>query len=181
MHSKCQAARIVFFAKLHDVDIDGGSILRNTLQRLRQAERLRDVRAAAGFSNPTDAAAHFNWPLPTYYAHENGSRGLTSATAKKYAKAFRTNAAWLLYGEGSPTDTTTSAPPLDEGALIAAFGSLLVALIPEMDAKQAQALVVSALGLAQLHQTRKGTKESLDNLRTAVHNAAELAWPPESE
>lgn len=43
-------------------------------------------------------------PEPTYLAHENASRGLTRATAVRYAKFFRASVEWLLTGRGDPDD-----------------------------------------------------------------------------
>jgi phage repressor protein C with HTH and peptisase S24 domain len=63
-------------------------------------QRLQFARENAGFENATDAARAFAWNENTYRSHENGERGLRPAVAERYAKAFRTSAAWLLTGEG---------------------------------------------------------------------------------
>lgn len=63
------------------------------------AERLVFARTNAGFASASEAAARFNWSVPTYLSHENGSRGIRSDVAKKYARAFGVTAAWLLTGE----------------------------------------------------------------------------------
>lgn len=68
-------------------------------------KRLRMARERAGFATATDAPRHNRWAVSTYLGHENGSRGFNQEQAKKYARAFRTSAAWLLTGEG---DVSTS-------------------------------------------------------------------------
>lgn len=65
-------------------------------------ERLRQARLKAGFSDTSAAATAFGWNINTYRSHENGIRGLRSATATRYAKAYKVSAAWLLTGEHAP-------------------------------------------------------------------------------
>lgn len=64
------------------------------------ANRLRQAREAAGYATAGDAAAAFGWKYPTYVGHENGSRGLRPDLIRRYAKAFRVSAHWLLDGFG---------------------------------------------------------------------------------
>ncbi|HWI27845.1 MAG TPA: S24 family peptidase [Stellaceae bacterium] len=66
-----------------------------------QAKRLRRARLEAGYEDATAAARRFGWVIPTYLAHENGSRGFGLARAQLYAQAFKVNWQWLLTGEGS--------------------------------------------------------------------------------
>lgn len=68
-----------------------------------RANRLKQARERASFADATAAARRFGWAIPTYLAHENGSRGFSIERAKDYARAFKANAAWLLTGEGSPS------------------------------------------------------------------------------
>lgn len=64
-------------------------------------DRLKDARDKAGFRSARAAALHFHWTPSTYASHENGQTGeIPHAAARKYAKAFRVSAAWLLNGEG---------------------------------------------------------------------------------
>lgn len=58
----------------------------------------------AGFGDATTAARRFGWTVPTYLAHENGSRGFGVERGAEYARAFKVSACWLLTGEGSPPD-----------------------------------------------------------------------------
>jgi hypothetical protein len=46
----------------------------------RLSKRLKQARTRAGFVEATAAARHFEWTIPTYLAHENGSRGLLAST-----------------------------------------------------------------------------------------------------
>lgn len=77
------------------------------------AIRLRTAREKAGFPTATDAANRFGWKPPTYLGHENGTRGIRVEAAREYAKAFKINPDWLLFGTGpemrgpSPDPTTT--------------------------------------------------------------------------
>lgn len=61
-------------------------------------ERLQQARRDAGFDSAADAAHRFGWKLPTYFSHENGSRGLRKDAAQRYGRAFRVSWAWLLDG-----------------------------------------------------------------------------------
>lgn len=66
-----------------------------------QAERLRDARKKAGFESASDAARELGWQTSTYIHHENGTRSFTVDAAKRYARAYRVTAAWLLDLDGS--------------------------------------------------------------------------------
>lgn len=61
-----------------------------------QGQRLKTLRLARGFSTAADAARAFGWPVTTYQAHENGSRGLKLDAARRYAKAFKSSPAFIL-------------------------------------------------------------------------------------
>lgn len=65
-----------------------------------EAERLRFARQRLGFDTAKQAIDRFGWVEATYYGHENGSRGLTRAAARRYAKAYRVSLDWLLDGRG---------------------------------------------------------------------------------
>jgi transcriptional regulator with XRE-family HTH domain len=60
--------------------------------------RLREARTKAGLTSARNAALHFGWPVPTYAAHENGSRGFRADALTKYAKAFHVTPEWLMLG-----------------------------------------------------------------------------------
>lgn len=62
-------------------------------------ERLRVARERAGFKSASEAANWLGVEVPTYLAHENGSRGFRATAAEKYAKRFKVDLAWLLTGE----------------------------------------------------------------------------------
>jgi len=63
---------------------------------------LRQARRAPGFDDATAAARRFGWVVPTYLAHENGSRGFSFERSETYARAFKAHLGGLLTGEGSP-------------------------------------------------------------------------------
>ena len=62
-------------------------------------KRLKVARIDAGFSSASAAARHFGWEVPTYSAHENGTRGAKAMLAE-YAKAFGVYYEWLKTGRG---------------------------------------------------------------------------------
>lgn len=69
---------------------------------LKLAARLKDARELAGYETGSDAARALGVPVGSYNCHENGSRGFKKAAALKYAKAFKVDPSWLLYGLGNP-------------------------------------------------------------------------------
>lgn len=64
------------------------------------AERLRIARLRAGFETGKEAAEAMGFPVSTYLAHENGSRGYPASKASTYARKFKVPEVWLLYGTG---------------------------------------------------------------------------------
>ncbi|WP_420133976.1 S24 family peptidase [Rhodopseudomonas sp.] len=64
-------------------------------------ERLQKARREAGYEDAAAAAEALGIPQPTYFAHENGSRGI-SRSARRYADFFRVSLEWLLTGKGQP-------------------------------------------------------------------------------
>ncbi len=64
------------------------------------AERLTIARLRAGFKTGTEAAEAMGFPVSTYLAHENGSRGYPASKAFTYARKFKVPEGWLLYGTG---------------------------------------------------------------------------------
>jgi SOS-response transcriptional repressor LexA len=65
------------------------------------AERLKKARADAGYESAVDAVRAFGWTPSTYYGHENGRANISRSAAIKYARAFKVDPAWLLYGKPS--------------------------------------------------------------------------------
>lgn len=64
-------------------------------------ERLQEARRHAGYEDAAAAARAMGVREPTYYHHENGTRGITRGqTAQRYARFFGVNIAWLLTGRG---------------------------------------------------------------------------------
>ena len=64
------------------------------------ASRLRVARLRAGYETAKDAAEALGFPVSTYLAHENGSRGYPAKKAYTYARRFKVREQWLLYGTG---------------------------------------------------------------------------------
>lgn len=64
-----------------------------------EAVRLKKAREKAGYATPADAARAMGIPESTYYAHENGTKGLTRSGAR-YARFFRVSLDWLIEGRG---------------------------------------------------------------------------------
>lgn len=64
-------------------------------------DRLRQAREEFGLSSPAEAARAFPRDINqnTLTSHENGNREISKKAAAKYAKLFKTDAGWLLYGK----------------------------------------------------------------------------------
>lgn len=56
----------------------------------------------ARLKSAAEAARRLKVPYPTYAAHENGSRGFGPEEADLYAKAFKIDREWLVWGVGNP-------------------------------------------------------------------------------
>jgi SOS-response transcriptional repressor LexA len=88
-----------------------------------KADRLRQARIKAGYESAVDAADAFGWGVAGYRHHENGTRGYGPDAAKKYARAFRVKAGWLLGMDGvddaPPTDYQTEEKLIVDGAVAA--------------------------------------------------------------
>ena len=74
----------------------------HNVHMMERHERLQWARKQAGYGYATEAAEDKDWPVSTYLAHENSSRGITVAAGRKYAIGFGVRVEWLLYGTGSP-------------------------------------------------------------------------------
>jgi hypothetical protein len=70
-------------------------------------DRLKQVRAAAGYESPTDAANAFPRDINknTLISHENGNRPISRKAAEKYGELFGAKAGWILFGDGPGEDT----------------------------------------------------------------------------
>lgn len=93
-------------------------------------ERLRQAREKAGFKSASQAAHSLGVEVPTYLAHENGSRGVTAAAAEKYSKRFRVNLAWLLTGEEPKADPAPGrrSSPYDGASIVTVEGETFARL-----------------------------------------------------
>ena len=72
------------------------------------AERLRIARLRSGFKTGKEAAEAMGFPVSTYLAHENGSRGYPASKAVTYSRKFKVPEVWLLYGTGPGPGTEAS-------------------------------------------------------------------------
>ena len=70
------------------------------------ANRLKEARVKAGYESAASACDAFGWKKSTYYGHENGNQKVSRDAAAKYSRAFKIDAAWLLYGKSSNTGLT---------------------------------------------------------------------------
>ena len=96
------------------------------------AKRLRDARIKAGYLSASQAARAHGWRASTYIAHENGQNHYDAEQAKEYAKAFKTEAEYLLFGRSVPSSGIESElrmlPPEDAARLIQEFHSMIRAV-----------------------------------------------------
>lgn len=96
------------------------------------AKRLREARVAAGYSSASAAARAHGWTGSTYIAHENGQNDFDTDKAREYAKAFKTNAEWLILGLKHPASGIDAElrqlPPEDAQRLIEEFNNMIRAV-----------------------------------------------------
>ncbi|MTH95412.1 helix-turn-helix domain-containing protein [Roseibium sp. RKSG952] len=85
---------------------------RNIGNTMDKNERLRTARKRAGFSSATSAAEAMSVNPTTYTSHENGHRDFDEDTAAKYARRFKVDVAWLVFGKG---DEPSSDEPCSGG------------------------------------------------------------------
>lgn len=74
-----------------------------------RAARLIEARKAAGYDKAADAARALGVAGPTYFAHENGSRGIGADAGATYARRFNVSFEWLMTGKRSesiPSNTS---------------------------------------------------------------------------
>lgn len=95
-------------------------------ERQAAAARLKQARLASKLGGYRKLHKRFGWNENTYKAHETGQNGFGIADAKRYAKEFKVSVAWLMSGDGSPTD-------IDEGQNV---GVTSVPLVPWISAGQ---------------------------------------------
>lgn len=121
-------------------------IFYETFRIMEPWQRLTQARERAGYENAVDAANAYGWTKSTYISHENGTRGLRPDVARRYAKAFRVKAEWLLYGD-SPGERTKSRPDKRDTIVVpllsmVSAGKLSEAVIDDAD----DTIAVSGLG-----------------------------------
>jgi phage repressor protein C with HTH and peptisase S24 domain len=75
------------------------------------AERLKQAREAAGFGSAAAFARATDAPDATYRSHENGTRDLTIAAAKRYARGLKRSWEWLMFGDAFPLARPNGAGP----------------------------------------------------------------------
>ncbi len=99
------------------------------------AERLREARQKRGYAGPSEVSERFGWNVNTYKSVENGIRGLSKANAKKWARALRTTAQWLLYEDGPGPGEIQPSDGFDRHALEASI-ALALDLLPRSEAAE---------------------------------------------
>ena len=96
------------------------------------AKRLREARVKAGYLSASAAARAHGWRTSTYIAHENGQNDFDAEQAQEYAKAFKTDAEWLILGRtrnASGIDAELrQLPPEDAERLIQEFNNMIRAV-----------------------------------------------------
>lgn len=82
----------------HSVVVQIAQMIEEPHRRLQYA---RELAGYTGVGGATEAADAMGVKRPTYYAHENGSRGFLD-DADRYARFFRVDYKWLTTGRGDP-------------------------------------------------------------------------------
>ena len=80
-------------------------------------DRLKIARERAGYGSAASAAEAMGVPKPSYGQYENGTRGITVAKARRFARFFRVAPEWVLYGKGDNPNQT----PLPEPEVVTSF------------------------------------------------------------
>lgn len=65
-------------------------------------DRLREARIAAGYETAKAAADAFGWHPQNVRDQEADRRGVSAEQAKTYARAYRVEPTWILYGGPNP-------------------------------------------------------------------------------
>jgi hypothetical protein len=68
--------------------------------REAQGGRLIEARLKSRIKTASDAARSLGIAIPTYLAHENGTRQIRSDIAELYCREYGINIEWLLFGQG---------------------------------------------------------------------------------
>lgn len=113
-------------------------------------DRLKAAREKAGFPKAADAAQSIGIPLPTYYAHENGSRVPKIPELQRYAKKFKVSAEWLISGKQHG---------VSERSLTAAIGYIFK-VVPPKDLVLMAPEDVASLSLTVAKAVEQGGDES---------------------
>lgn len=127
--------------------------------------RLKYARMSAGYTSAVGFASANGITESTYASHENGTRGITLFSARKYARILEVNEAWLLTGEGK----------MKPEGFAESHQATALYHYPRMGAKAAQA----ALSERGLHKIAFAiAKEVLANKHDHVtfEEANDLAW-----
>ena len=121
-------------------------------------DRLKQIRVNAGFETSADATRSHGWNENTYRSHENGERGIKPQVAKKYARAYRISASWLLTGEDGKPEPKISRPAM-----------------PSSDRTRLLPIIETAIACA-IERTQEGTalsQEAKDHLRDKMASILE--------
>lgn len=78
------------------------------------AGRLRQARINAKLASASEAARRIGAKVATYTAHENGGRDFGREEALFYAKHFKVDPAWLMFGAQPNASTTGQSHSLGE-------------------------------------------------------------------
>lgn len=92
-------------------------------------DRIKAAREAAGYPTIAGAARAFGFHKQNLADHEAGRRGVLPEHAERYGKAFRVDAAWILYGGASRKAKPSGLVPIigkvgadNEGTVILSTG-----------------------------------------------------------
>lgn len=75
-------------------------------------ERLKAARLAAGYETAAAAARAFGWHKQNVVDHEADRRGVDPEQAERYAKAYRVDPSWILWGGANRKPKPTGLVPI---------------------------------------------------------------------
>lgn len=115
-------------------------------------ERIREARKAAGYETAADAARAFGWHPQNVRDQEADRRGVSPDQAKSYARAYRVDPTWILFGGPTKRPKAQGMVPVigrvgadPEGRVLLSTGQASgdMAPIPPGGTERAAALEVS--------------------------------------
>lgn len=148
-----------------------GTMTKAILSRLKIARKLR------GYVLAKDFAAYANVSSSTYSQHETGKRGITIDQMLEYSSLLGVNPAWLLTGQGNPSNTRSELEPIDidllkEVSALELSGEIEAVIPPVVD----RSSLISCVNIALLESIMYNAVSLLKNTDEEVDLKAFISF-----